>query len=195
MKTCQKCNKEIDREGYYCSDCLKKKNQYNRDTWIFCIEIGICPVCRKERIFGEEKTCPECRAKRANRKKPITEEQKERIRLQRRLCYYQRSEQGICTRCGKRKAMEGKKKCGICLQRDRELPVRRKDLKKDIRQQRVEQGLCYRCGKNPPTKNMKMCQGCIDECKVYLNKARAANRHWKQDNKLIFQRKPYEIYS
>lgn len=45
----------------------------------------------------------------AKNKKPLTDEQKANMRNYGRSVYKERSEQGICTRCGKRKAAPGRK--------------------------------------------------------------------------------------
>lgn len=146
---CPACGKELDREGHYCSECLKIHNEYNRETKILCRNNGICPVCRKEKLFGDEKQCILCREKAFERKKPLTDEQKKRyaetFKKSQRELYKERSENGICTRCGKIKAERGKKKCAVCLEKD----AIRHRLKTDVthsREYRKEHNLCYRCG-------------------------------------------------
>lgn len=125
MGICPKCKKKTDREGKQCQECLDKENDYSNKTRKFLKEIGICPVCRKEKLFGNERQCISCRQKNYERNLTITKEQKKRyndaFRKQQRSLYQERSEKGICTRCGKRKAYYGKKKCKICLDKDSEL--------------------------------------------------------------------------
>lgn len=119
---CPRCGKPLDREGHYCSECLEKVNEYSRETREFCKENHICTVCRKEIVFGTDKICFECRVKRDKYRNALTEEQKmrygKRFKEQQKSSYQQRSGQGICTKCGKRKATAGKKKCAICLEKD-----------------------------------------------------------------------------
>lgn len=126
---CPRCGKSLDREGHYCSECLEKVREYNRGNRLFYAKNHLCMECGKVEVPGDEHTCPECRAKRANRRKPLTEDQKnrytKRFREQQKILYQQRSGIGICTRCGKRKAMPGKKKCGICLDKDAEMHRRK----------------------------------------------------------------------
>lgn len=117
---CPRCGKKLDRNGHYCRECLEKVNKYNRDTRKFLISIGICPICRKEKLFGDEKSCIICRGSRG--KYNITEEQRkkynEKFRIKQKIVYQNRSDNGICTRCGKRKAAAGRKKCNICLEKN-----------------------------------------------------------------------------
>ena len=81
---CPRCGNALDRNGHYCSECLEKVNQYRRDNRAFYRENGICPVCGKEKLFGEEKQCILCRQKAYDRRKPLTKEQKEHKRIQKR---------------------------------------------------------------------------------------------------------------
>lgn len=72
---------------------------------------GVCPECRIHPIMGDEKACPECNAKfsaQANaRRNKDREHYNEQQREYLRILYAKRKEQGICTRCGKRKALRG----------------------------------------------------------------------------------------
>lgn len=122
---CPRCGKTLDREGHYCSKCLEKVREYHRENRRFYAEHHLCTECGKVKVPGNERVCPECRDKNEHWRKPLTEEQKIRysykFKKRQNSLYQQRSEQGICTRCGKRKAMPGKKKCGICLAKDAEM--------------------------------------------------------------------------
>lgn len=121
---CPRCGKPLDREGHYCSECLEKVKEYQRENRKFYREHHLCTECGKVNVPYSERICPECRAKIRNRKNP-TMEQKEKwnigFRNRQKIIYKKRSDAGICTRCGKHKAMPGKKKCGICLQKDADL--------------------------------------------------------------------------
>lgn len=126
---CPTCGKAKDRNGHYCSTCLIKQRIRQRENRAFYRENHLCTSCGKNAVFGNDKTCFECRAKKEQRRKEPTKEQKERYRSnfrerQNRL-YRERVEKGICTRCGKTKAIPGKKKCGMCLGRDAELHRRK----------------------------------------------------------------------
>lgn len=122
---CPVCGKPLDRDGHYCMSCLEKANKYKRETRQRLKELGICPVCRKNKLYGEEKQCVDCQEKAYYSRRPISEEQRirynKRFSNQQRLLYKQRKEQGICTRCGKFKAEHGKVKCAICLAKNAEM--------------------------------------------------------------------------
>ena len=115
---CVRCGNPRDvNSKSYCPDCLKKVREYENSTRKFCRDNGICPVCQKNKLFGDEKNCPECRAK---IRKPYipSDEQKEIYKRKQRAIYAERVKLGICTRCGKMKAVYNRKKCGICLEKD-----------------------------------------------------------------------------
>ena len=71
--------------------------------------------------------------------------QKANMRNYGRSVYKERSEQGICTRCGKRKAAPGRKKCKLCLEKDAESTdfLRALSLKVEYKE---EKHLCRYCG-------------------------------------------------
>ncbi len=142
---CPRCGKMLYREGHYCSECLEKNNEYHKQNRIFYKQHHICTNCGKEIVFGNDKTCPECRAKRYIGRKSLTDEQKnlygERFKKQQKALYQKRKEQGICTRCGKRKVISGKAKCGVCLEKDAKLH-RKIGIS---RSERPHYGLCYNC--------------------------------------------------
>lgn len=118
---CPRCGKPLDREGHYCSECLEKVRKYHNESRKFYIENHLCTECGKNRVPDEERICPECRAKRQKNRKPLTENQKthyrENFKKQQKSLYKQRSDAGICTRCGKRRAIPGKKSAEFALQK------------------------------------------------------------------------------
>ena len=120
---CPRCGNKLDRIGHYCEECKEKVRIYNRETRAFYKSIGICPQCRKEKLFGDEKSCIECRQKNYERESTITDKQmkiyRENFKEKQKILYKERSEKGICTRCGKLKVVPGRKKCGLCLEKDR----------------------------------------------------------------------------
>lgn len=185
---CPRCGAILGKEGYLCQLCREKVNKYRQETRNFYRDNGLCTECGKYKVPKSERICLECRAKFNNRRKPLTDEQKikyeKRFRSQQNNLYQYRKEQGICTRCGKRKSIVGKSKCGVCLQKDAELHRIRYCNNPDVREERENNGLCYRCGKILD-RDGKMCKKCRDECVGYLEKARMANRYWEMDNKMI----------
>ncbi len=109
--------------------------------------------------MGGEKVCPECNAEFANRAAKMREENREEYNEKQRIIhkntYNIRKEQGICTRCGKRKADVGYKTCSIYRAKIRE--YKRVKYGKPDRSDRFEQGLCYFCD-SPIKEGYKVCE-------------------------------------
>ena len=187
---CPRCGKPLDREGYYCSECLEKVRVYHRENREFYRKNHLCTECGKNSVPEEERICPECRAKRANLRKSHTDEQKKMFREKQNSLYMERVEQGICTRCGKRKAISGKKKCGICLAKDAEIHRKKYADRPNIREYRKENHLCYFCG-NPidlPDGN-NICSACRKRFEEIAAQRKHDNLYWRQDNKMIFEKR------
>ena len=91
---------------------------------IFYTELGICPICHKNRLFGDEKSCLECRADRTNKKAFSRSTNRQLYNaymkaLKKRL-YDERKTKYICVECGKRDAKCGRVRCEICLEKKAE---------------------------------------------------------------------------
>ena len=120
---CPRCGKPLDRDGHYCSECLEKEREYRRETRKFCKEHRICPICHKEKLYGDEKQCILCRESRWEYgiKNPPTDQQKKRygnrFRENQNKLYAERVSKGICTRCGKIKVVTGRKSAGFALKK------------------------------------------------------------------------------
>lgn len=103
----------------------------DRETRNFYISIGICPECRKNRLFGDERSCIECKAKKAVYNKTYHSKHAERDKNKcsdyNKKVYRDRIGKGICTRCGKRKAEPMRKKCRLCLDKDARVQRLRRD--------------------------------------------------------------------
>lgn len=187
---CPRCGNVLDRGGHYCSECLKKIRIYSRENRKFYRENHICTECGKVKVFGDDKICFECRAKKNNRRKPLTEEQKqkygEHFKVQQKTLYQQRKEQGICTRCGKLKAISGKTKCGICLAKDVEMHRKKNFDKVNIKEYRKQNHLCYYCGNEIDVAKGQLCSNCLERCRQNGLKGGEGNKFWKQENILIF---------
>ncbi len=187
---CPRCGNKLDREGHYCSKCLEKVNQYNRENRKFMIEQGLCPECRLNTLYGDEHICLECKAKKALYKKPATEKQKQQMKQYSKTTYQQRKENGICTRCGKRKAEDGKVKCRICLNHDAYLHRKREFQKGNINEVKEKNNLCYMCGNKIDVKSGKLCSKCLKRCEENGRKSSGSgnNSYWIAQNKLIFRK-------
>lgn len=91
--------------------------------------LGICIFCGKEDAFLPFVACPACLEKQAQRasqyrKKVKADSQLKAIFLEKkrndaRKRYRQNQENGLCSKCGKRRPDIGKKSCVVCLEKDR----------------------------------------------------------------------------
>ena len=157
---CIDCGNALDRDGVRCVKCNTKHNEKNNADRKWYIENGICPVCRDNFLFGDEKVCLECGALK------YAETMKSRERLGRehynevhrewsKRTHHEMIQKGICTRCRKRKADYGYKTCGICREKGRK--YKRVKYGKPDRSERYKQGLCYFCD-NPIKDGYKVCE-------------------------------------
>lgn len=124
----------------------------------FYLNLGICPICRKYAIFGEEKSCPECKVKQSEEKaiyrSENREEYNENMRTYHNSRYQELRAKGLCTRCGKRKTNSSM--CGICANKMYTARAKRKQ-NKIPQSERYLHGLCHWCD-NPIKKGYKVCE-------------------------------------
>lgn len=132
-------------------------------------ELGICVVCGKRETEPNRVSCFEClerdrRYMAMKRKKGLCDNNK--INQAHRNLYAKRKEEGICTKCGKRKATNGIL-CLDCYVKSR----RNRNEKKDgiLRMERPNYGMCYFCG-NPVFSDKHVCQCCYDRLLVNTSK-------------------------
>ncbi len=173
-----------------CRSCREKRTEEMAKDRQFYAEHGICPRCHKNKLFGDEKVCPECKAENTNR---IMLKRKDRIpeynaymRDYLRKEHHRRIAEGICTRCGKRKADSGYKTCGNCRSKE----TRKKQVRNYQPLTRYERGLCKFCD-NPVEAGYKVCE---QHHKMLIERSRSAKavearKEWEKDNRLVFKRK------
>lgn len=187
---CPRCGKSLDRDGFYCTECLEKVRTYKRESRAFFRENNICTECGKKIVPVGQATCPECRAKRNNRIVPFSYDKKElynqRFRKQQNSLYQMRIKEGICTRCGKRKPIAGKRKCGICLEKDAELHRNNRNNHFPVREYRRENHLCYFCGAKIDTNHKTTCSKCLLKFAENGKKYGGNNDYWEKDNRGVF---------
>lgn len=124
--------------------------------------IGRCPYCLKEKIYGDEKSCPECRAKNAEYSKKRDRVHYNKVHAEwSKKVYEERKSKGLCVRCGKNRAKEGQCRCEACIAKDsKSRSIRTWHLS------RYERGLCRFCN-NPLEPGYKVCkyhhQQCIEK--------------------------------
>lgn len=152
---CVKCGKIRDGKTVLCESCRVKTNKYTNETRKFLQDMGICPRCRKNKLYGDEKVCPECNAKAYTN--VINTRDRERYNELHRQWSKRQYEidkaNGICTRCRKRKAETGYVTCQYCRAKNR---VKRENDKQVKRSERYLIGLCYFCDE-PIKEGFKVC--------------------------------------
>lgn len=173
-----------------CAECAEKQKIYQRETREYLRNMGLCPRCGKNKLFGDEKECPECNAKSyeitmRSREKLGKEHYNNQHNEWARNEHQKRIEQGICTRCGRRKADEGYKTCGICRAKTRN--YKRIKYGKPDRNERAERGLCYFCD-NPIKYGYKVCEKHykMNLEKLDNDKCRKATEDMKKEMKIYF---------
>lgn len=117
---CTRCGAVARPGKAYCQECA----DYFKDTRFFYQSLGYCPICHENKIYGMEKECPECRAKKsiASYKSQIKARSEGKYYASQdcknewnRERYKRLKSEGICVRCGKRPAEPNKSRCSICL--------------------------------------------------------------------------------
>lgn len=121
---CPNCGKSNDSGMYYCDSCRDVKNENQRELRRCYVKNRVCPQCRKNSLFGDEKMCPECLAYHAEKNMQYYRENggrknKDEHNKNVRSLYQYRKENHLCTRCGV-KIYSSKSKCQKCLDKDAE---------------------------------------------------------------------------
>ena len=186
---CLKCGKPLDRDGTYCIECRRNITDETNETRHFLQSIGICPRCQKNKLYGDEKNCPECNANSylsvmKSREILGREHYNENQREWSRNTHQKRIELGICTRCGKRKSDNCFKTCGICRTKTRN--YKRIKYGKPDRSERYMRGLCYYCD-NPIKEGYKVCEKHYQMNIEKANSSKAKDaRKELIDNKILY---------
>ena len=192
---CISCGNPLDRNGVRCTNCNNEQNKEKRKTKQMYIQCGICYRCRKNPIMGNEKMCPECRAKLCEWKNNRPEEKRKIEKEQTRISHEKKRqycrENGICYNCQKRESLPNKKLCSICRAK-----LNRKNreyyAKNNIgltKEEKIEKGICIWCD-NPVKDGKKICEAHYEKCIKNLEKGRKPNEEWRRLNDVqIFKRK------
>lgn len=162
-----------------CEECAKKDNERTKENRKALINIGICPRCGKNKLWGDEKMCLECKEKMYEYNKTHrTKSHKNYNKI--------RKDNGMCIKCGKNAPVPGKTKCALCAQRER-TRAREYRMRKGIEVDRWERpayGKCYICGAE--ITSGRICKRCKDRIVSSLSKGNK-NSLWERDNALIFK--------
>lgn len=185
---CVKCGQPADSNKVLCEKCAEKRAIYQKETREFRIKMGFCPVCGRNKLFGEERMCPECLAKNMETVKKSRE-----TTGKTHMDYYREQqkrykENNLCrTGCG-RKRYNGMTYCEACLKKHRERGKKYKKEKVDggiERSERQSYGLCYTCGK-PLDREGGVCKKCAVKMASNLPTERG-NKWWHEQNALLFK--------
>ena len=146
---------------------------------------GFCPRCGKNKLWGDEKTCPECLAdasiiNRRSREKHYGSQHNYYVTDITRL-----KAEGLCRGCRKYKVMEGHTYCIACLVKKRERSKRDRLFKSGSdgidRSERPSYGMCYTCGQ-PLDTDKRLCSKCSEQRAKNFKGIRGTNAYWRNDN-------------
>lgn len=182
---CVWCAGELDGNGIICKSCRDKQSQRRKEDRKFFKSMGICPRCKKNKLMGSEKNCPECLAYMQIVNQKSKDKEKEKIYYKQR--YENLKTKGICTKCSKRKSVTGKTYCSICLANKRERERKRRGFDID-RNERPNYNQCYFCGVDIES-GKRTCESCRQRCIDNLPIEPHKNMDWARDNRAIFLRK------
>lgn len=183
---CVVCGKPARENKVHCEECRQKKAIYQRETRAFRVKMGLCPRCGKNKLFGDERTCPECLAQDMIYKKKSRENTGKTDMDYYKELQKQYAENNLCrTGCG-RERFGGTTYCETCLIKHRERNKKYRMKKNGMeRSERPSYGLCYTCG-NSLDGNKRLCNKCSEKVKKNLPK-KSGNEYWRKDNRMIFK--------
>lgn len=178
---CTSCGKPVDRDGALCTACLEAKKQYNTESRERYISVGLCPICKKNEIFGIERSCRECRAKASEIDHKRTQQKIDRNRR----VYNEQKALGHCPRCNKPKEDDGYSWCSDCRAKRRKWANRKE--KQYVKAERISQGLCPNCASPNLVPGKKLCYDCyrislMAAKKAQENRKEGYNDTWKKTN-------------
>ena len=132
----------------------------------FYKRMGICPQCKKNKLWGNENLCPECKAYFANKATEYRAKDKERINRNKRNSYKSiaefRREDNLCTKCGKPRT-DKYKMCPSCRKKNTVMCREKRNSKEGIAEYRMKNGLCKFCD-NKRKIGYKVCEKHYQMC-------------------------------
>lgn len=155
---CVYCKKHNDRYeiGSICSNCLGEEKKFRN---MLQKEFKICPMCRKNKLYGEEKTCIECKTTRAINIKKSRDKNRDKyneyMRDYHKKIYEYRKTNNLCTICGGKRDTE-KLKCNKCRTKEKENRQRKRKNNMTM-SEKIKFGICIRCNE-PAIEGQKLCQ-------------------------------------
>lgn len=155
-------------------------------------EHGLCPHCANERVAKGKAACLNCLSINAEtaqkRRDSFTPEQKQRAdklsKDSHKKLYDERKAAGICVKCGKRKARQGRVRCAICLNRENIAAEKhRRKIGRKPHFMLTEHDVCYICG-GKPLPGKRLCAVHYEIAMKNLEKANAnmdnSNHIWRK---------------
>ena len=185
---CCVCGKQHPIDGKKtCQSCLEKRRSDNK----YLSERHICPRCGKAPAVQGMSMCCDCLYRNAEYSIEYYRNNKDKAQTYAKNRYKSLKQEGICVKCGKRKAAPGRVSCKQCLGKERDkASVRRAannnkpiDSCRRCNSPKVE-GYCY-CEEHLP-----IVQNTAREALKKANEARHARgekHYWQRDNNLIFK--------
>ena len=170
---CVRCGEKAVRGKVMCAECAAKQKIIAKNNREFYRSMGFCYRCGKNKLFGDEKECPECLAKMYEANKKSIQRRNIDLSDYYKKYYQKLKESGKCLDC-KKNVENGHVYCDACLIKRRNLgkKYRRKNDNCSIdRSERPSYGLCYTCGE-PLDRDGRICQKCADKMIMNLQTKR-----------------------
>lgn len=155
----------------------------------FYQRLGICPHCKKVRLMGQEKLCPECRAYFANRASEQRKSNNDRIKQLKNDSYRKiadyRNANNLCTKCGKPRT-DNYKMCPNCRAKNTRICRERRNTKENKTEYRLRNGLCRFCD-NERMEGYRVCEEHHRHLTdISRSEKQMQNRKKLIDNKILF---------
>lgn len=163
---CGYCGKENDNLPLkYCKACAEKRSQQYKERKEYFERHGWCNVCGNPEKTENGKMCYHCWEvaynARQKRKKPMTDEQRQKAYQRNTEKRRKQLENGLCWYCGKRKVLDGRRECIDCYTKRKRRAVliyaETKAKNAAIREERLKNHLCTKCGE-PAKDGYKVCE-------------------------------------
>lgn len=182
---CVRCGIKNDNGYVMCWNCKAEAKILKKEWREAYVKLHICTKCHEAEAVKGERLCIECREEHRQRSIQYGATHKAQVKAKGERYVADKLSKGLCVRCGKKKAEEGKKRCARCLAKARQYQANKR-IKEGIipRSIRVSLGYCYICG-NEIDRNGSLCNKCCAKNKVPKP---VPNTYWKKDNQLISYR-------
>lgn len=159
--------------------------KYEKPRREWYIQHGICPVCGEREASDGRQTCLLCMDAENARVRICyqnrTPEQRERYKKQQREYRQKLAEQGLCRQCGQRPVASGRKKCMVCLQKERQYKKQKNNQRHIPQELRGNGTYCYMCCQ-PKCNGEKLCAECYAKVNRNLSKVKrdTSNHIWRK---------------